>query len=63
MKRQTRQPKADAIRYLEAVDHAGVRHINGDVILADSTNRALGQGSLDLDTIIWEREEAVLADG
>ncbi len=56
---------ADAIRYIEAVGHPGVCHINGDVyhmqaeeehigeaILADSNRRALGRGSLDLDTII-----------
>jgi D-psicose/D-tagatose/L-ribulose 3-epimerase len=67
---------ADAIRYIEAVDHPGVRHINGDVYhmqaeeehigeallaagerltnlhMADSNRRALGLGSLDLDTII-----------
>ncbi len=67
---------ADAIAYIGAVGHAGVRHINGDVYhmqaeedhigealvaagerltnlhLADSNRRALGLGSLDLDTII-----------
>lgn len=67
---------ADARRYIEAVGHPGVRHINGDVYhmqaeeehigeailaagemltnlhLADSNRRALGTGSLDLDTII-----------
>jgi D-psicose/D-tagatose/L-ribulose 3-epimerase len=67
---------ADARRYIEAVDHPGIRHINGDVYhmqseeehigevilaagdmlttlnLADSNRRALGLGSLDLDTII-----------
>lgn len=67
---------ADAIRYIEAVGHPGVRHINGDVYhmqaeeehigeailaaggmltnlhLADSNRRALGLGSLDLDTVI-----------
>jgi sugar phosphate isomerase/epimerase len=67
---------ADAKRYLAAVDHPGVRHINGDVYhmqseeshigealldagdlltnlhMADSNRCALGDGSLDLDTII-----------
>jgi sugar phosphate isomerase/epimerase len=67
---------ADARRYIEAVAHPGIRHINGDVYhmqseeehigeailaagelltnlhLADSNRRALGFGSLDLDTII-----------
>ena len=67
---------ADAKRYIEAVDHPGVVHINGDVYhmqaeeahigaaildagetlvnihMADSNRRALGEGSLDLDTII-----------
>lgn len=67
---------ADAVAYIEAVDHPGVRHINGDVYhmqaeeehigeailaaggrltnlhLADSNRRALGLGSLDLDTMI-----------
>lgn len=67
---------ADAIRYIEAVGHPGVQHINGDVYhmqveeahigeailqagdrlinlhMADSNRRALGLGSLDLDTII-----------
>ena len=67
---------ADAIAYIEAVGHPGVKHINGDVYhmqaeeehigeailaagerltnlhLADSNRRALGLGSLDLDTII-----------
>jgi sugar phosphate isomerase/epimerase len=67
---------ADAKRYIIAVNHAGVRHINGDVYhmqveethigeaivaagemltnlhLADSNRGALGEGSLDLDTII-----------
>jgi sugar phosphate isomerase/epimerase len=67
---------ADAKRYIEAVSHPGVGHINGDVYhmqteeahigeailnagpmlvnlhMADSNRRALGQGSLDLDTII-----------
>jgi sugar phosphate isomerase/epimerase len=66
----------DAISYLEAVDHAGIRHINGDVYhmqsgeehigeaileagdrltnlhMADSNRCALGEGSMDLDTII-----------
>jgi sugar phosphate isomerase/epimerase len=67
---------ADAKRYIKAVDHPGVRHINGDVYhmqsgeshigetivdagemlvnlhLADSNRCALGDGSLDLDTLI-----------
>jgi D-psicose/D-tagatose/L-ribulose 3-epimerase len=67
---------ADAQRYIKAVDHPGVAHINGDVYhmqvgeshigeallaagrqltnlhVADSNRGALGQGSLDLDTII-----------
>lgn len=67
---------ADAQRYIAAVDHPGVQHINGDVyhmqtgeahigesILAagdqlinlhsaDSNRCALGDGSMDLDTII-----------
>jgi len=67
---------ADAKRWIEAIDHPGVRHINGDVYhmqveeehigaalldagdqlinlhIADSNRRALGLGSLDLDTII-----------
>jgi len=67
---------ADAKHYIEAVDHPGVVHINGDVFhmqteeshigeailqagrmlvnlhLADSNRCALGEGSLDLDTII-----------
>jgi sugar phosphate isomerase/epimerase len=67
---------ADAIRYIEAVNHPGVQHINGDVYhmqveeshigmaileagarltnlhIADSNRCALGDGSLDLDTII-----------
>jgi D-psicose/D-tagatose/L-ribulose 3-epimerase len=66
----------DAKRYIAAVDHPGVRHINGDVYhmqveeshigealldagdmltnlhMADSNRCALGEGSLDLDTII-----------
>lgn len=66
----------DAVRYIEAVDHPGVQHINGDVFhmqsseqhigqallaagdrlvnlhMADSNRRALGSGSMDLDTII-----------
>jgi len=66
----------DAMDYIAAVDHPGVRHINGDVYhmqseedhigetlinagerltnlhLADSNRCALGEGSLDLDTII-----------
>lgn len=67
---------ADAIRYIKAVDHPGVAHINGDVYhmqveeshigdavleagamltnlhVADSNRCALGDGSLDLDTLI-----------
>ena len=67
---------ADAKRYIEAVNHPGVGHINGDVYhmqveeshigmavleagdqltnlhIADSNRCALGDGSLDLDTII-----------
>lgn len=67
---------ADAKAYIHAVDHPGVRHINGDVYhmqseeshsgeaileagealvnlhLADSNRCALGEGSLDLDTVI-----------
>jgi len=67
---------ADAKRYIEAVDHRGVRHINGDLYhmqveeshigtaildaseqlinlhAADSNRCALGDGSLDLDTVI-----------
>jgi len=67
---------ADAVRLIEAVDHPGIQHINGDVYhmqveeehigaalvdagerlinlhVADSNRRALGLGSLDLDTVI-----------
>lgn len=67
---------ADARRYIEAVDHPAVGHINGDVYhmqseeshigmaileagerlanihLADSNRDALGDGSLDVDTMI-----------
>lgn len=67
---------AEAKRYLAAVNHPGVRHLNGDVYhmqvgenhigsalldagemltnlhLADSNRCALGEGSLDLDTVI-----------
>jgi D-psicose/D-tagatose/L-ribulose 3-epimerase len=67
---------ADAKRYIQAVNHPGVAHINGDVYhmqveeahigeallnagaqltnlhLADSNRCALGDGALDLDTII-----------
>ncbi len=67
---------ADAKRYIEAVNHPGVAHINGDVYhmqveeshigealldageqlinlhMADSNRCALGDGSLNLDTII-----------
>ncbi len=66
----------DARRYIELVDHPGVRHINGDVYhmlaeerhiaatileageqlvnlhLADTNRGALGEGSLDVDTIM-----------
>lgn len=67
---------ADAKRYIEAVDHPAVAHINGDVYhmqseeshigmaiveageqlanihMADSNRDALGDGAMDLDTII-----------
>ena len=67
---------ADAKQYIAAVDHPGIKHINGDVYhmqseeahigeailaagemltnlhMADSNRCALGEGSLDLDTII-----------
>lgn len=67
---------ADARRYIHAVNHPGIQHINGDVYhmqaeeahigealldagerlinlhLADSNRGALGEGSLDLDTVI-----------
>jgi len=67
---------ADAQRYIRAVDHPGIRHINGDVYhmqvgeahigeallragrqltnlhVADSNRCALGDGSLDVDTLI-----------
>ncbi len=67
---------ADAKRYIEAVDHPGIGHINGDVYhmlvgeshigeailsagdrltnlhMADTNRGALGDGSLDLDTIL-----------
>jgi D-psicose/D-tagatose/L-ribulose 3-epimerase len=67
---------SDAVTYIEAVDHPGIQHINGDVYhmqseepniplgileagdrlvnlhMADSNRMGLGQGSLDLDTII-----------
>lgn len=67
---------ADAKRYIEAVNHSAITHINGDVYhmqseeshigtaiveagealtnlhLADSNRCALGEGSLDLDTLI-----------
>jgi D-psicose/D-tagatose/L-ribulose 3-epimerase len=67
---------AQAKRYIEAVSHPGVRHINGDVFhmqaeeahigealleageqlvnlhMADSNRGALGEGAMDLDTII-----------
>jgi D-psicose/D-tagatose/L-ribulose 3-epimerase len=67
---------ADAKRYIQAVNHPGVKHINGDVYhmqveeahigeallaagdmltnlhMADSNRCALGDGSLDVDTII-----------
>lgn len=67
---------ADAKRYIKAVNHPGIGHINGDIYhmyteethigeaildagdqltnlhMADSNRRALGEGSMDLDTII-----------
>ena len=67
---------ADAVAYIDAVDHPGVRHINGDVFhmqagerhigmavleagerlvnlhVADSNREALGDGMLDVDTLI-----------
>ncbi|NLM28256.1 MAG: sugar phosphate isomerase/epimerase [Clostridiaceae bacterium] len=67
---------SDAKKYIAAVNHPGVRHINGDVYhmqsgeshigeaiidagemlvnlhMADSNRCALGEGSLDLDTVI-----------
>ena len=67
---------ADARRFIAAVDHPGIAHINGDVYhmqveephipsalleagerltnlhMADSNRCALGEGSLDLDTIV-----------
>lgn len=67
---------ADAKKYIKAVNHPGIQHINGDVYhmqvgeshigqalldageqltnlhMADSNRCALGEGSLDLDTII-----------
>jgi D-psicose/D-tagatose/L-ribulose 3-epimerase len=67
---------ADAKKYIAAVDHPGVAHINGDIYhmqveeahigeaildagsqlinlhMADSNRCALGEGSLDLDTIL-----------
>ena len=67
---------ADAIAYIDSVDHPGIQHINGDVYhmlseeshvgeallsagkkltnlhIADSNRCALGEGSLDLDTVI-----------
>lgn len=67
---------ADAKKYIQAINHPGVQHINGDVYhmqveeshigqalidagsmltnlhLADSNRCALGDGSLDIDTII-----------
>lgn len=67
---------ADAVRFIEAVGHPGVQHINGDVYhmqveekniplavmeagdrltnlhLADSNRLGIGQGSLDVDTLI-----------
>jgi sugar phosphate isomerase/epimerase len=66
----------DAEAYIQAVNHAGVRHINGDLYhmlsqeshiaqrlwqageklinlhMADTNRRALGEGMLDLDTIL-----------
>lgn len=67
---------AEAKRYITALDHPGVRHINGDIYhmqaeeahigeaildagemllnlhLADSNRCALGEGSIDLDTLL-----------
>ncbi|MEI8245697.1 MAG: sugar phosphate isomerase/epimerase [Lentisphaerota bacterium] len=67
---------SDAIKYIEAIDHPGIQHINGDVYhmqseeahiaeaivkagkrlinlhMADTNRCALGDGSMDLDTII-----------
>lgn len=67
---------AEALAYIDAVDHPGVQHVNGDVYhmqveeshipaavrdcgerltnlhLADSNRCALGEGSLDIDTLI-----------
>lgn len=67
---------SDAVEYINAVDHPGVQHINGDVYhmqseeanipnailaagdrlvnlhLADSNRTALGDGSMDIDTMI-----------
>jgi sugar phosphate isomerase/epimerase len=67
---------AEAVRYIEAINHPGIQHINGDIYhmqsgeshigeailaaskrlvnlhLADSNRQALGNGSMDLDTII-----------
>ena len=67
---------AEAIKYIEAIDHPGVQHINGDVYhmqseeshtpeaiiqagdklvnlhMADSNRCALGDGSMDLDSIL-----------
>ncbi len=66
----------DAVSYINAINHPGIQHINGDIYhmqceeshvgtaileagdrltnlhLADSNRRALGDGSLDIDTII-----------
>lgn len=67
---------ADAIRFIEQVDHPGIQHINGDTYhmqaeernvplavieagdrlvnlhIADTNRRGVGQGSLDVDTVI-----------
>jgi sugar phosphate isomerase/epimerase len=67
---------SDAVSYIEAINHPGIQHINGDVYhmqceeshigtaileagsrltnlhMADSNRRALGDGSMDLDTLI-----------
>ena len=67
---------ADAVRFIDAVDHPGIQHINGDVYhmwteeahigealvaagsrlvnlhMADSNRCALGEGQMDLDTIL-----------
>ncbi len=78
---------ADAKRYIEAVGHPAIAHINGDVFhmqseeahigeaileagerlvnlhLADSNRSALGEGSIDLDTIIMSLHLAGFGQG